>query len=425
MKSLVNAPRGVFDITPDKTGDWRKIESVALKTAERYGFLEIRIPTIEHTELFCRSVGDTTDVVQKEMFTFTDRGGRSLSLRPEGTAGVVRAAISSGLLNGALPSKLCYILSCFRNERPQAGRFKEFHQFGAELFGSASPVADVELISMANDYFNQLGIKGLELEINSIGCASCREKYKEALILYFEKRKEKLCDSCKERLVQNPLRLLDCKNPSCKEEAKDAPEILDYLCDDCADHFKKVLNGLDSVGIEYRVNPRIVRGLDYYNRTVFEFVSGHLGAQSALCGGGRYDSLVENMGGPKTPALGFAVGLERLLMIMTAIKSPLLGKQDVPEVFLLPLGERAKDESVKIADGLRKNGVWAETDLMDRSLKAQMKYADKRGAKYTCVLGDDELDSGVVTLKRMADGESVKVSINELADWNFGIDENN
>lgn len=422
MKLLAGAPRGTQDLLPEVTANWQMIEQLALKTAERYGFLEIRIPTMEHTELFRRSVGDSTDVVQKEMFTFTDRGGRSLSLRPEGTAGTVRAALASGLLNGALPVKLCYLLTCFRNERPQAGRLKEFHQFGAELFGSESPVADAELIEMAAAYFDSLGIKGLTLAINSIGCPDCRKEYQKALVDYFSSKKERLCETCKGRLEQNPLRLLDCKSAECQEIAKDAPVILDYLCPSCKEHFEGVKQALQAAKIPYQVNPRIVRGLDYYTRTVFEFISNDLGAQSTLCGGGRYDKLVEVMGGPPTPALGFAVGLERLLLILEAQKSNLLESKKGPELFLLSLGEKGLQAAASLAASLRKEGVSVETDLMNRSLKAQMKYADKQKAKYTCVLGDDELASGVLTVKRMKDGAVETLLIdNFVEEWKSKI----
>ena len=416
MKLLTNAPRGTQDLLPDVTEDWRKIEELALRTAKKYGFCEIRIPTMEHTELFRRSVGDSTDVVQKKMFTFVDRGGRSLSLRPEGTAGTVRAALAGGLLNGALPSKLCYLLTCFRNERPQAGRLKEFHQFGAELFGSSSPMADAELIEMASAFFDAMDIKGLTLIINSIGCQNCRERYRKALISYFCDRKEQLCALCQERLEQNPLRLLDCKNPECQELTKGAPVILDYLCKSCQEHFAGVQDTLQAAGISYQVNPRVVRGLDYYDRTVFEFLSNDLGAQSALCGGGRYDTLVEKMGGSPTPALGFAVGLERLLLVLKAQHSPLLGLKEHPDLFLLPLGQKERKAAFALAAKLRKAGVCVETDLMERSLKAQLKYSDKQGAKYVCILGEDELQSGILTVKRMEDGKQQQYPIDRLID---------
>lgn len=425
MKLLTNAPRGTQDLLPNVTEDWYKIEHTALSVAKKYGFAEIRIPTMEHTELFRRSVGDTTDVVQKEMFTFVDRGGRSLSLRPEGTAGTVRAALAGGLLNGALPVKLCYLLTCFRNERPQAGRLKEFHQFGAEMFGSFSPTADAELIEMADSYFKELGVKGLKLVINSIGCADCRKKYREALTDYFSSKENDLCDLCKERLKQNPLRLLDCKNPNCNEISKDAPIILDYLCDSCKAHFDGVKESLEASGIDYKVDPYVVRGLDYYDQTVFEFLSDDLGSQSAVCGGGRYNNLVEKTGGPSVPALGFAVGLERLLLILKAQNSPLLGQTQTADIFILPLSDRERKAAFSLTSKLRKAGVFAETDLMERSLKAQMKYADKRGTKYVCILGEDEIKTGVLTVKRMSDGRQRQFSMENFADeWKATVEDN-
>ena len=310
------AVKGTADVLPSDSYKWQYAEGKMLDTARLFGFGEIRVPVFEYTEVFTKNVGETTDVVQKEMYTFTDKGERSLTLRPEFTSGVVRSVIEHGLINGALPVKVCYVGGCYRYEKPQAGRMREFHQFGAEMFGAADPSADAEMILMADAVLKNLGIEKLSLEINSIGCPTCRKQYHEALRSYFESRKDELCDTCKERLDRNPMRILDCKSPVCKEIAASAPVVLDYLCDECRTHFEGVKRHLDAVGLDYTVNPKIVRGLDYYTKTVFEFISGDIGAQATVCGGGRYDGLVSQMGGPQMPSLGFAMGVERLLMVM-------------------------------------------------------------------------------------------------------------
>lgn len=415
MKLLTKAPRGTQDTLPGESYKWQFVENLALDTARLFGFKEIRVPTFEHTELFKRSVGDTTDVVQKEMFTFEDRGGRSLSLRPEGTAGTVRAALENGILNDALPVKLSYVVSCFRNERPQAGRFKEFHQFGVEMFGAAAPGADAEVIGVANDIFDQLGIRNLELQINSIGCPECRAKYQEALKEYFGAHIDTLCETCKERLEKNPMRLLDCKVDGCAEIAKDAPLILDYICDDCRKHFEMTKVNLQAMDIRFVVNPRIVRGLDYYTRTVFEFVSNDLGAQSTVCGGGRYDGLVETLGGKPTPALGFAMGLERLLMILDKQGIEIPAPQPC-DLYIASIGEGAALKAAQLTSLLRKEGFYVEFDTVGRSLKAQMKYADKLGARLSMVLGDDEVNSCRAKLKDMGDGETKEIEFKDLPD---------
>ena len=410
MALLTQAIRGTGDVLPNDSNRWQHIERTLLETARLHGFREIRTPVFEHTELFVRSVGDTTDVVQKEMYTFNDNGGRSITLRPEGTAGAVRAFLEHGLHNEALPQKVSYVTSCYRYEKPQAGRLREFHQFGVECFGAAQPSADAEIISLAAAAFDALGVKNLSLEINSIGCPDCRAKFYDALREYFGAHKDELCETCLSRLERNPMRILDCKSPVCKKIAAGAPTVLDYICDDCRDHFEKTKTYLDAMGIAYTVNPTIVRGLDYYTRTVFEFVSTDLGAQSTVCGGGRYDGLVEQMGGPKTAALGFAVGLERLLMIMEAQGC------DIPpakpcDVYIAPAGESASVMAVKLAKMLREEGFFAETDIVGRGLKAQMKYANKIGAKYTVVIGDDEISAKKANLKCMENGEQTEVSL--------------
>ena len=410
MALEIKSIKGTADVLPSDSYKWQFVERKFLDTAQKYGFGEIRVPTFEDKRLFIRSVGDTTDVVQKEMYTFTDQGGRELALRPEGTAGVNRAVIENGLINGALPVKLSYAISCFRAEKPQAGRMREFHQLGMELFGAFSPSADAEVIAFVDEFFRLLGIRNISLEINSIGCKECRKNYHAALKSYFEARKDRLCDTCLERLDKNPLRILDCKNPDCKEVAKDAPVVLDYLCDDCRAHFEGLKKRLDALGVPYTVNPRIVRGLDYYVRTVFEFVSSDLGAQSTVCGGGRYDGLIKSLGGPDQPGIGYAMGVERLLMVMKAqgIEIPAPAPCDL---YIGSIGEEASVEALRLCGILRKEGFSAECDIVGRSVKAQMKYADKIGARFSMVLGDNELAEKKATVKNMATGENAEVML--------------
>ena len=410
MALEIKSIKGTADVLPSDSYKWQFVERKFLDTAQKYGFGEIRVPTFEDKRLFIRSVGDTTDVVQKEMYTFTDQGGRELALRPEGTAGVNRAVIENGLINGALPVKLSYAISCFRAEKPQAGRMREFHQLGMELFGASSPSADAEVIAFVDEFFRLLGIRNISLEINSIGCKECRKNYHAALKSYFEARKDRLCDTCLERLDKNPLRILDCKNPDCKEVAKDAPVVLDYLCDDCRAHFEGLKKRLDALGVPYTVNPRIVRGLDYYVRTVFEFVSSDLGAQSTVCGGGRYDGLIKSLGGPDQPGIGYAMGVERLLMVMKAqgIEIPAPAACDL---YIGSIGEEASVEALRLCGILRGEGFSAECDIVGRSVKAQMKYADKIGARFSMVLGDNELAEKKATVKNMATGENAEVTL--------------
>ena len=410
MANYIQAPRGTLDVLPEKSYRWQYIESVIRNTAGLCGFHEIRFPTFEYTELFSRGVGETTDVVQKEMYTFEDRGGRSVTLRPEGTASTVRSVLQNGLNNGPLPLKVFYKITCFRGERPQAGRLREFNQFGAELFGAAGAAADVEMINLACLTFEALGLKDLRLEINSIGCADCRKEYHKALREYFTARRDNLCELCKDRLERNPMRLLDCKNESCKETAKGAPKVLDYICDDCRAHFNEVKTRLDSAGIKYIVNPSIVRGLDYYSRTVFEFIDESSGL--TVCGGGRYDALVSILGGPELPALGFGMGLERLLMVMEQQGCPF---PEAPSrgIFFVPLGEAASYKSAELVRRLRAEGFAAEYELVARSVKAQMKYADKLGFAYTIVLGDDELKANKAVLKNMRTGEQKEMALDD------------
>ncbi len=409
MAQNLQRPYGTEDITPDKIRKWRTVEQIAASNAEVFGFREIRIPTFENTDLFMRSVGETTDVVQKEMYTVSAKQS-TFTLRPEGTAGVMRAFLQNGLLNEALPLKVFYILSCFRHERPQAGRLREFHQFGVEMAGSASPYADAEVISLAKATIDQLGLKNVELNLNSIGCPKCRANYRIALKEYFSSKKDELCETCLTRLERNPMRLLDCKSEICSEIAKGAPLITDYLCDECAEHFEKLQSILKTMGIDYKLNPRIVRGLDYYTRTVFEFVTTDIGAQGTICGGGRYDGLIEELGGKPTPSLGFAMGIERLIMTMENQGCDFIDENRC-DLYICPMGEKAYDEAAKIAYRMRAVGHEVAFDTMNRGLKAQMKYANKIGAKYVVVLGDNEIESGFAKLKNMSSGEQFDISL--------------
>ena len=415
MAEINRAIKGTNDILPEESNKWQFVESKMLETALQFGFKEIRVPVFEHTEVFLRSVGDTTDVVQKEMYTFDDKGGRSITLRPELTAGVIRSAIEKGLVNGALPQKLCYIGGCYRYEKPQAGRLREFHQFGVECVGAASPNADAEVISLAKSVLDNIGIKNISLEINSIGCPECRKEYHKALKEYFSANAENLCDTCKDRLDRNPMRILDCKSPVCKKIAENAPVVIDFLCEDCRDHFEKVKANLEAMQIEYKVNPKIVRGLDYYTRTVFEFVSGDIGAQSTVCGGGRYDGLIGQMGGPKTPSLGFAMGIERLMMVLSAQNAE-LPEAPTCDLFIATLGENAILKASALCRLLRDEGYKVQTDICGRGLKAQMKYADKIGAKFTLVLGDNEVESGKATLKNMSNSAEKEIALAEIVE---------
>ena len=415
MSDINRAVKGTNDVLPEESYKWQSIESKMLSTASLFGFKEIRVPVFEHTEVFKRSVGDTTDVVQKEMYTFDDKGGRSITLRPELTAGVIRSVIENGLYNQSLPQKVCYIGGCYRYEKPQAGRLREFHQFGVECIGAAAPAADAEVICLANSILEGIGIKGLSLEINSIGCPECRARYHEALKSYFESKKESLCETCKDRLYRNPMRILDCKSPVCSDIAKDAPVMIDFLCEECSNHFDAVKAHLDEMGINYTVNPTIVRGLDYYTRTVFEFVSGDIGAQSTVCGGGRYDKLIEQMGGPATASLGFAMGIERLLMVLESQNKD-FGEKPVCDIYIAPMGEAAGRKASCLCTLLRKEGISAQTDICGRGLKAQMRYANKIGAKYSLVLGDDELNSGTAKLKNMENSEETEIKLDSLVE---------
>lgn len=408
---MINIPKGTKDVLPQDAYKWQYVESVARDVAKLFNLSEIRTPTFEHTELFQRGVGDTTDVVTKEMYTFKDKGDRSITLKPEGTAGAARSFIENGMASGVLPAKLFYITPAFRYERPQAGRLREFHQFGVEIFGAKSAQTDAEAITAADALLKKLGLQ-VKLYINSIGCKACRAEYNKTLKAFFEPHLENLCYDCKTRFEKNPLRLLDCKEENCKKINATAPSMLDYLCEDCKAHFEEVKACLTLAGVEYEIDNRIVRGLDYYTRTVFEFVSTAIGAQGTVCAGGRYDGLIEELGGNSVPAVGFAAGLERLLIVMeqTGVVIP---EPEKPTVYLAGMDNDCRKKAFEIAASLRKAGVFAEIDHMDRSVKAQFKYADKLGAKYVAVIGGNELMESVMNVKNMSNGESEKVSFDQ------------
>lgn len=420
MALITKAIKGTKDVLPKDVHKNQYIEATALDIASKFGYKEIRTPVFEHTELFQRGVGDTTDVVQKEMYTFDDKGGRSITLRPEGTAGAVRSFLENGLCNEALPQKVCYLTSCYRYEKPQAGRLREFHQFGVECFGTASPLADAEIIALAKSIFDTLGVRDLSLEINSIGCPKCRAEYHKALKEYFASRKDELCDTCKGRLDRNPMRILDCKSPICHEIAQGAPVVIDYLCDECKEHFEKVQKYLDAQNIEYKINPQIVRGLDYYTKTVFEFVSNSIGAQGTVCGGGRYDGLVEELGGQHTASLGFGMGLERLMLLMEA-QGCEFPQAEKPDLFIVALGEKATLKAVEIAKDMREEGFSALLDLNQRSVRAQMKYADKLGAKFNVVIGDNEVENKIAKLKNMQTGKETEINLDTFVSGFYNI----
>lgn len=412
---MISIPKGTKDVLPSEVYKWHYVESLIRKTASDFGWLEIRTPTFEHTELFLRGVGETTDIVNKEMYTFLDKGNRSITLKCEGTAGAARAFIENGLVSQAQPTKMYYITPVFRYEKPQSGRLREHHQFGVELFGSDTPFADADVIMTAKTLLNRLGITDLKLNINSIGCPECRKNYNEALKAYFSERADKMCPTCRERLQKNPLRILDCKVPECGELAEDAPVTLDYICDGCRQHHDKLKDILSYLKVDYEVNPKLVRGLDYYTKTVFEFISNAIGAQGTVCGGGRYNNLVEQIGGPSVPGVGFGMGLERLIMVAEAA-GLYLGERQKPLIYIAPLGDEQYIYAYGLVNGLRQKGITAETDITGRSLKAQMKYADKTGARYVAVLGENERLSGVIKLKDMANGTEEEINISELTE---------
>lgn len=412
---MINIPKGTKDVLPADSYKWQYVEGVARETARLFNLKEIRTPVFEHTEVFLRGVGDTTDIVTKEMYTFRDKGDRSITLKPEGTAGVARSFIENGLAGGVLPAKMYYIIPAFRYERPQAGRLREFHQFGVEIFGAEGADTDAEVIALADSLLKNLGLR-VKLHINSIGCPACRAAYNKALREYFSPHLEALCYDCKTRFEKNPLRLLDCKEEGCRKINAAAPTILEYLCPECAAHFEALKTYLSLAGIAYEIDPRIVRGLDYYTRTVFEFVSDDIGAQGTVCGGGRYDGLIAELGGAPAPAVGFAAGIERLLLVMeaTGVEIP---RPEGPTAYLAGLDDACREKAFGLCVKLRAAGIAAETDHMERSVKAQFKYADKLGAKYVAVIGGNELESGAMNVKRMATSESETVTFENAVEY--------
>lgn len=409
---MINIPKGTKDILPSESYKWQWLEAKFRNTAKKYGFREIRTPMFEHTELFKRGIGDTTDVVQKEMYTF-EISDRSLTLKPEGTAGVVRSFVENKLYAETLPAKYWYNTPCFRYEKMQKGRQREFHQFGVEIFGSNSMLADAEVIGLAYDFLCSVGIDDLLLKLNSIGCPQCRAKYRNALQDFLRPNLDKFCDTCKGRFERNPMRILDCKSPECNKLAEGAPHMLDYLCEDCRKSFDELTGYLKALNIPFVVDPGIVRGLDYYTKTAFEFVSDKLGAQSTVCGGGRYDHLIEQLDGPPTPGVGFGLGIERLILTLEAAGIEIPKEPDC-SVFVAGLGDNAKSIALKICKDLRKADINAMTDVSDRSLKNQFKYADRLGASYVVVIGDDEIAKGVVSLRNMKNSTQKEVAFDKL-----------
>jgi histidyl-tRNA synthetase len=410
---LTTGPRGTKDILPDTVGQWLYIEKVVRDICALYGYKEIRTPVFEHTELFLRGIGETTDVVEKEMYTFTDRGERSLTLRPENTAATVRAYLEHKLYAESSLNKLFYIGSMFRYDRPQAGRYREFHQFGIEALGGDNPAVDAEIIMLATQFLKTLGLAELELSLNSVGCPKCRPVYREKLQDFFRDKLDELCPDCRSRYDRNPMRILDCKNDKCKELSVGAPNITDCLCDECQDHFTKVQSLLTVAGIKFNLDPRLVRGLDYYTKTAFEVKYAPLGAQSAVAGGGRYDGLIEECGGNATPAVGFAVGLERVLLALE--KQGLLPENELTsDAFVIALGDGAQAEAFKLLCNLRAKGLKANMDFAGRSMKAQMKQANKAAAQFAVIVGEDEIKDACAVLKNMQTGEQEKVLLEEL-----------
>ncbi|MGF6375570.1 histidyl-tRNA synthetase [Clostridiales Family XIII bacterium PM5-7] len=410
---MINAPKGTKDVLPDQIYKWQYVEQKFAEICSRYSFNEIRTPVFEHTELFTRGVGDTTDIVQKEMYTFNDHGNRSITLTPEGTSPTARAFIEHKQYAEVQPSKYYYILPCFRYEKPQSGRLRAFHQFGIEIFGTTNMLADADVICLANDFLKEMGITEVELRINSVGCPECRKKHREALREFLKPKYDELCNTCKDRYDRNPMRILDCKSEICQELVKDAPMMIDYLCDDCQTAFDDIQANLTAMDIAFTIDPKIVRGLDYYTKTAFEFVTTKIGAQGTVCGGGRYDHLIEEIGGPPIPGVGFGLGIERLLMLMEAngIEIP---KPEPLKAFIAVMGDEAKKFGLKLLRDLRKKGIKAEMDTLARNIKGQFKYADRLNAQYTVVIGENELTEGIVSIKEMAKSEQRQVKLDDL-----------
>ena len=412
---LTNAPKGTKDMMPEEAYKWQYLEKKFAEICRRYGFQEIRTPVFEHTELFQRGVGDTTDIVKKEMYSFMDQGNRNITLRPEGTSPVVRAFCEHKVFANPQPTKVYYNIPCFRYEKPQSGRLRQFHQFGVEIFGTTNMMADAEIIAIGYDFIKEMGITDVELQINSVGCPECRGKHREALKKFLEPKYDELCPTCQERYHTNPMRILDCKSPIDQELVKDAPMMLDYLCDDCREAFEDLKKNLDAFGIEYVVNPKIVRGLDYYTKTAFEFVTTKIGAQGTVCGGGRYDGLVEEVGGPSTPGVGWGMGKERILMTSEACGFE-IPKSEGTEVFIAFMGDKAREFALKLMHDLRVAGVAVQMDVMGRNFKNQFKLANRCGAARTVIIGESELESGMLQVKDMESGEQTEVSIDRIFD---------
>lgn len=410
---VIKVPKGTKDVLPDEIYKWQYIEKEWAKICSEYGFKEMRTPTFEATELFNRGIGDTTDVVQKEMYTFEDMGHRSITLKPEGTSPAVRAFIESNQYAETQPTKYYYSTSCFRYEKPQAGRLREFHQFGIENFGTDSMLADAEVIALGYDFLNRMGVGDVELHISSVGCRECRPLHRKALQDFLKPEYEQLCDTCKSRFDKNPMRILDCKSPVCHELVQGAPMMLDYLCNDCRRDLEELMKHLDAMGIRYVIDPTIVRGLDYYTKTAFEFITTKIGAQGTVCGGGRYDHLIEEIGGPDMPGVGFGLGKERLILLMEANDNDFGGVEN-PQIFIAWIGDDSKEYAIRLLHELRQQGIRAELDTKERNLKGQMKYANKLGAEYTCVIGEDEVRSGELALKNMKTSEQTKVRREDL-----------
>lgn len=410
---LTNAPKGTKDTLPAQVYKWHFVEKKFAQICENYSFKEIRTPVFEHTELFTRGVGDTTDIVQKEMYSFQDHGNRNITLKPEGTAPAVRSFVEHKQYAEVQPTKYYYATPCYRYEKPQSGRLREFHQFGIEVFGTPDMLADAEVICLGHDFLKEMGITDIQLRINSVGCPVCRKKHREVLREFLKPHYDQLCDTCKDRYERNPMRIIDCKSEVCQAIVKDAPMMIDYLCDDCKTAFDDVQKNLNAIGIEYEIDPRIVRGLDYYTKTAFEFITTSIGAQGTVCGGGRYDHLIEELGGPPIPGVGFGLGIERLLLLMEAngVKIP---EPEPVQAFIAVMGEEAKYFGLKLLRNLRKNGVKAEMDTLSRNIKGQFKYADRLNAKYTVVIGENELAEGVVSIKEMATSNQREVKIEDL-----------
>ncbi len=412
---MIQRPKGTEDVLPKEIYKWHYVEDVIKKVAKNFGYEEIRTPIFEHTELFERGVGDTTDVVEKEMYTFTDRGNRSVTLKPEGTAPVARAFIEHKLYADTQPVKMFYITPVFRYERPQARRYRQHHQFGVEVFGSPNPSADAEVINLAMTVYKTLGVKDLELRINSVGCSKCRAEYHRILKQYLGDRLDKLCTTCRGRFERNPMRVIDCKSNACQAELMEVPLILDHICDECRDHFEALKKYLEILKLEYVVDPRIVRGLDYYTKTAFEIISDEVGKRGTVCGGGRYDKLVEDCGGPDTPGVGFGMGLERTILTLEN-KGIEIPKPAGPDVFIVTIGDGASYEGFKLLNQLRNADLVADMDHLGRSVKAQFKYADRLMAGYTITIGEEELSKGTVKLRNMTDGREMEVASDDIID---------